>query len=260
MFGNVAISQAPFSSFAGTVYTAAVSEFVSGADAVSGDQSYGALVSDVVTVSDVYSARLPITVNVNAEAVSGVDSYTTQAAIVSTASETAQALDVQVTAGAVNSSMSELVVARDTQTTNFSVLSSRAESVVALDTQRGLPVLPVRVTATASAQDVVASVPNYRTVYADTASAADALNTSFSVVAFAAALAVARDTTAIQTAFLVSNSEATRATMRANGRVNFAVRLSDNATIFDRPEVRRLWEPIPDAQDPNWVTIPTTPT
>jgi hypothetical protein len=136
----------------------------------------------------------------------------------------------------------------------------RTETATGNDSLAAKPTKPASVAEVAAAQDATSSIPNYRATRNEIATASEALNTNFSVVARAVEIALAQMSATTNAAVFAQRAEVATGTVVEFGGLRYLVRRQENATIFDQPAGRRLWEPVPDTQDPNWVIIPTTPT
>ncbi len=261
MFGFTALSQAPFSTLAGgVVYQVAVDENVLSNDAVSALQGFSGIAFETAQASDAQSARLPISVSVQAESAFGADSYITRGFLSIVVNELGTVVDATSVNGSLIVQRSELAVGNSTQSAAAAFRGARAESVTASDAEIARLIKTASVLEIATGQDAIASRPNYRVLRSEVATGTDSLNTNFSVIARAVELALAQMTATTNAAVKSSRSETATGTAVNTGNANFAVRRQENATIFDLPAGRRLWEPVNDTQDPNWVIIPTTPT
>lgn len=138
--------------------------------------------------------------------------------------------------------VSELAVAQETQATRGLVNSSASELATASDVVAGrLPISVSVITEAATAADGdVATIALIRGVILESAIGADSILTKGLLYASRSEQIVAAETVLAQP--------------------NYAVRRQEAALATDQPAARRLWEPVPDEQDANWVIIPTTPT
>jgi hypothetical protein len=154
----------------------------------------------------------------------------------------------------------ELARTADLTVSKLFGLSARSEDAVALDVSQARLTLPSAVDETVTGDDTFQAAPTFPTAVVEAVSGTDAQSSVFNVRSLVFEMAVAQSSQVLAAAFAVSRAELVQAQVRANGRMNFIVRFQDGATIFDRASGRGLWEPVPDAQDPNWVIIPTNPT
>lgn len=141
MFGNVAYSQAPYDSFAGTTYTVSVSELVTAQDTQATRGFLNSAIAELVGASDSVAARLPFAASVITEMVTATDSaVTTRVALRSRASDQVVAADAVTTNGALYALRSEQVTGTPLLTPKPNYVVRRQEDATATDrvSARGL--------------------------------------------------------------------------------------------------------------------------
>lgn len=134
MFGNVAYSQAPYDSFAGTTYSVDVSELVTAQEAQVTRGFLNSAVDDLAGASDAVEARLPLTVSVITETATATDSaVTTRVALLSRTSDQVVAADALATNGALYASRSEQVTGTPVLNAKPNYVVRRQEAATATD-------------------------------------------------------------------------------------------------------------------------------